>query len=58
MKRQGEHLALGEGDRTDLPGPVVDVAEQVTVNALQVREVVLAADRPVREFSGTPKRQL
>lgn len=35
--------ALGDFDRSDLAGPVVDVLEQVTVDGFQVGEIELAA---------------
>jgi hypothetical protein len=38
--RQAEHSALGDGHRPDLPGPLVNVAEDPLVDLLQVRQVV------------------
>jgi hypothetical protein len=42
---QAEEASLGDGDRADLPGPVVDVAEDPAVDLAQVRQVVARADR-------------
>jgi hypothetical protein len=40
-----EQASLGDGDRADLPGPFVDVAEDPAVNLPQVKQVVAKPDR-------------
>jgi hypothetical protein len=40
--RQAEHRSLRDGHGAQLPGPAVDVAEDLAVESLQVSEVIPA----------------
>jgi hypothetical protein len=48
--REAEQLALADRDGPQLAGPVVDVAEDVAVERLQVSQVVAAGQRVELEF--------
>jgi len=45
--RDGEQVALGDRDRADLACPLVDVAEDLAGERLQVRQIVGAGEPPL-----------
>jgi hypothetical protein len=54
---QGEQVAFGDRDGTDLPGPLVHVTEDLAVKRLQVREVVVAGDRTLGQLDDADRRR-